>query len=79
MLLAIDHHFKLSEGSHHLDLQMVHYATIDEVLHKKSHTKPPMALLIPLNDSMYRYGLLTGIDLWLRDKLIYCSTEVVDS
>ena len=54
MLLAIDQHYKLSEGTHYLDLNVVHYATTEDILHKRAFMKPPVVLVIPLNDPMYR-------------------------
>ena len=54
MLLAIDQYFKLSEGTHNLELNIVHYATTDDILHKRVFMKPPTVVVIPLNDPMYR-------------------------
>ena len=54
MLLAIDQHFKFSEGTHQLDLNIVHYLTTDDFLHNRSFFKPPVVLVIPLNDVMYQ-------------------------
>lgn len=54
MLLAIDQHFKFSAGTHQLDLNIVHYVTTDDILHKRVCFKPPVVLVIPLNDPMYR-------------------------
>lgn len=54
MLLAIDQHFKFSEGTHQLDLNIVHYLTPDDILHNRSFFKPPVVLVIPLNDVMYQ-------------------------
>lgn len=55
MLLAIDQYFKMCEGSHKLDLDIVHYVTTDDILQKRAFIKPPVVLVIPLNDPMYRY------------------------
>ncbi|XP_057381407.1 protein ELYS-like isoform X2 [Daphnia carinata] len=56
MLLAVDQHFKFSAGTHQLDLNIVHYVTTDDILQKRVFFKPPVVLVIPLNDSMYRAG-----------------------
>ncbi|EFX70756.1 hypothetical protein DAPPUDRAFT_256590 [Daphnia pulex] len=56
MLLAIDQNFKFCAGAHQLDLNIVHYVTPDGILQKRVFFKPPLVLVIPLNDSMYRVG-----------------------
>lgn len=62
MLLAIDQHFKFSAGTHQMDLNIVHYVTTDDILHKRVFFKPPVVLVIPLNDPMYRYGISDGLN-----------------
>jgi hypothetical protein len=54
MLLAIDQHFKFCAGTHQLELNSVHYVTTDDILQKRLCFKPPVVLVIPLNDSMFR-------------------------
>ena len=54
MLMAIDEHSKFAEGSHQLDPKLVHYYTTDDILHQRAFLKPPVVLIIPLNDPMYR-------------------------
>lgn len=58
MLLAVDQHFKFCEGTHLLELNIVHYVTTDDIMHKRAFFKPPVVLVIPLNDPMYRYKIL---------------------
>ena len=55
MLLLIDKEFKVGEGTHFLDLATVDYLTNEDLLRKRGYPKPPTALIIPLNDSMFRY------------------------
>jgi hypothetical protein len=54
MSLAIDQNFKFCAGTNQLDLNIVHYVTPDDILQKQVFFKPPVVLVIPLNDSMYR-------------------------
>jgi hypothetical protein len=54
MLLAIDQHFKFCAGTHQLDLNIVRYVTTDDILQKRVFFKPPVVLVIPPNDFMYR-------------------------
>jgi len=56
MLLAIDQQFKCVEATHRLDLDIVHYVTTDDIIKKRALIKPPVVVVIPLNDSMYRYA-----------------------
>jgi hypothetical protein len=55
MLLAIDQQFKCFEPTYKLDLDIVHYVTTDDIIKKRALIKPPVVVVIPLNDSMYRY------------------------